>query len=273
MIYLYGSRALNHWYPKQFSIKDNTDWDIITDEGFTTIRGTIDVSEHINYAMDVCEHYGSCTYLESPIGKVCVVTPPGLMLFKRSHLHRPIGFDKHIIHYNFLKKELGQQLNYYYSLLSCLTQATKDKYGDRTPSLNKSKKEFFDDYVSKVYDHDSIHYATCYGERPIYEELKTDNDKVWCSKDKWDKLSCELRIKCVREEAFTIAIERFLLVKKNYPPLFAFSKAVEKICTTLTSGWFRDFAIDNWPEVMDYGSYDFYGKFLANESSLALYSN
>ena len=24
----------------------------------------------------------------------------------------------------------------------------------------------------------------------------------------------------------------------------------EKVCTTLTSGWFRDFAIDNYPEIL-----------------------
>ena len=24
----------------------------------------------------------------------------------------------------------------------------------------------------------------------------------------------------------------------------------KKVCTTLTSGWFRDFAIDNYPEIL-----------------------
>ena len=47
-----------------------------------------------------------------------------------------------------------------------------------------------------------------------------------------------------------IALERFVIPGKLNPKL-AYLKAVEKICTTLTSGWFRDFAIDNWPEVID----------------------
>jgi hypothetical protein len=63
--------------------------------------------------------------------------------------------------------------------------------------------------VTKKYEHDDIHYATCYGERPIYEELQTNSENVWCSRKLWDDLPHEKKVNCIREEAFVIAIERF----------------------------------------------------------------
>jgi hypothetical protein len=35
------------------------------------------------------------------------------------------------------------------------------------------------------------------------------------------------------------------------PAKLAFYKSVNKICTTLCSGWFRSYAIDNYTEVLD----------------------
>jgi hypothetical protein len=52
-------------------------------------------------------------------------------------------------------------------------------------------------------------------------------------------------------------MERFLIRNNwNYSYKGAYYQAVKKVCTTLTSGWFRDFAIDNFPQVMDLFSVD-----------------
>ena len=32
--------------------------------------------------------------------------------------------------------------------------------------------------------------------------------------------------------------------------MLCYMKALKKVCTTLTSGWFRDFAIDHYPSVV-----------------------
>jgi hypothetical protein len=159
-------------------------------------------------------------------------------------------------------KERIETDSFYQDLLEDLTVKTKEKYGDKTPKLNKNKKEFFDDYVTKIYDHDDIHLWTCYYDRPIFEKLKSNKETVWCKKSKWDLLTHEDKIRCVREEAFVIAIERFLLVKNRYPPKFAFMNAVTRICTTLCSGWFRDFAIDNWVEITncDYNFWEIFNE-------------
>lgn len=248
-MFITGSRALNFWYP-QISIKPDADWDIVTKEDVKHTN-KIDVAPEGLMSYEICSVYATNEYMETPEGTANIVSPKCLMLFKRSHLHRPLDFPKHIRHYHFLKSQIKDLDETYFSLLKERTRLTKEKYGDRVPSLKKTKKEFFDDYVSKVYEHDDLHYATCFGERPIYEELKTDDESVWCSRKLWENLKHEKKINCVREEAFVIAIERYLIPKKGYPAKFAFKNAVERICTTLTSGFFRDFAIENWYEIVD----------------------
>jgi hypothetical protein len=37
----------------------------------------------------------------------------------------------------------------------------------------------------------------------------------------------------------------------KYPAKLGYNKALNKVCTTLCKGWFREFAIDNYPEVME----------------------
>lgn len=253
-LYLTGSRALHHFFP-EFSVKDDTDWDVVGD---VESSRSVDVAPSDVNTEEVCLRYADAE-ISTPIGVATLVSPTGLMLLKRSHLHRPIEWVKHIRHYHFLKSRCVTDEKYD-ELLATRTRLTKEKYGDKTPKLNKTKAEFFDDYVIKKYEHDDIHYATCYGERPVYEELKTDNEKVWCSKEKWACVSHEKRIQCVQEEAFVISIERYLIPEPKFPVKFAFGKAVSRICTTLTSGWFRDFAIENWPEIIDC-NYNFVERF------------
>jgi hypothetical protein len=261
-MFLTGSRALNWWYPEQFPIKDNTDWDLVGDNIKSDQSCLVDVGPDGLLSKEICEHYNSGETIPTPYGPAYVVYPVCVMLFKRSHLHRPIKFAKHIRDYHWLKSRQYEKAgdNTYNDFLKERTKLTKEKYGDKTPSLKQKTNDFFDDYVTKKYKHDDLHLATCYGERPLYESLKTDNDLVWCSKSKWNSLSHSDQINCVREEAFVIALERYLINKKGYPAKFAFNNAVERICTTLTSGWFRDFAIENWAEIVDC-DYDFVGKF------------
>lgn len=256
-MYLIGSAALYHTGD---AIKFQ-DYDLVLENELIEPQKGIDIGPNDIRSLDVCRKYDSGIVVDTPVGQAKVVAPIGIMLMKRSHLHRPIKFAKHIQDYHRLKAKYFSQVDpEYFTLLAERTKLTKEKYGDKTPKLNKSKDEFFDDYVKKIYEHDHIHYATCHYDEPIYELLKSDSDSVWCSKKLWDQLLFENKIKCVREEAYVIAIERYLMWKRNYPPKFAFDSALERICTTLTGGWFRDFAIENWPEIRNH-NYPFLQKF------------
>lgn len=81
--------------------------------------------------------------------------------------------------------------------------------------------------------------------------MQDDPSKAWCSKEKFNSFFHSQKLQCVAKEAYVIATERFLVPKDwNFPTKLAFYLSVNKICTTLCSGFFRDFAIDNYEEVL-----------------------
>ena len=253
MKYLIGSRALSLYYPQK-----PKDWDILTSE---PQKSTIVSGDRIEFlpldsllSKEICNEYADGR-VSTPVGMATVVGPVGLMLIKRSHLHRPLKFQKHVRDYHLLKEKHGPETNEMYDLLlEERTKLTKEQFKDRTPKLNMSNEEFFDDYVEKFMDHDDIHRATCFYDAPIYERLKHDETKAYCAKDLWEQLSDEDKTKCVQEECRTISLERKLIPSWNkgetYPIRFAYAYAAERVCTTLCSGWFRDWAIEHWPDVM-----------------------
>jgi len=132
------------------------------------------------------------------------------------------------------------------------TALTHKMFPQGSPNLNQTVEDFFDDAVTKKYEHDYLHSLFAYYEKPMYTRLQTDSTKAWCSKELWDGLTHVEQLQCVAEETYVIATERFMVPKDwNYPMKLAYGKALNKVCTTLCSNWFRDKAIDYYPEVME----------------------
>jgi hypothetical protein len=130
------------------------------------------------------------------------------------------------------------------------------------PKLNSSKKAFFTDNVPYVYDHDSIHEAIALYDEPAYKKYQVDGEEVLTSKNKFFACHHGVRLAGVYEEACVLAIERALVPHpdKNTPET-AFLKALEKVCTSITSGWFREFAWERYDEVVRmYHTYPCYWK-------------
>jgi hypothetical protein len=125
---------------------------------------------------------------------------------------------------------------------------TYKQYGQNVPSLNKTKDDFFDDAVDKIYIHDDIHAVVAFGDEPMFRKIQKSETMVHCFFDMWQYLPYSDQVHCVQEEAMVIALERFIIPGRIKSQRVAYLKALEKICTTLTSGWFRDFAIDNYQE-------------------------
>ena len=127
----------------------------------------------------------------------------------------------------------------------------KEQYWYSHPKLNVSKKEFFsDDGVNYIYDHDSIHESIVLpGNKPVWTAFSCG--QVMSSKEAFfGKLSQSERLLAVLEESCVLAIERSYA---PYPDVLtykqAFDKALEKVCTSITSGWFREFAWEHYDEV------------------------
>jgi len=249
---LIGSRALEYWSP-DFQCKPNADWDIISEHQIIDETKRIEWHNFDTVANYDIQSYASDQFIEIAGQRVYIVNPIGLAIIKRSHLWRNLSFQKHITHYH-------KHLKFYSfmfttkdkEVLNKRTALTMAAYPQGHPSLKKSVEDFFDDYVEKKYNHDYLHELVAYHDKPLYTQLQRNPSSAWCDKDLWDKLSNDDKIKCVAEEAQVIAIERFLVPSNwNYAPRHAYLKALDKVCTTLCSGWFRDFAIDNYPEIFN----------------------
>lgn len=182
-----------------------------------------------------------------------VASPGGLALIKRSHLWRNLSFDKHITMYHrYLANSVISLSKQDEQFLKTRTELTHRTFPQGHPSLKKSKEEFFDDYVTKKYDHDDLHKIVAFNASPLYTRILKDNEPVFCDKEKWELLQHQEKLQCIAEETSVIAIERFLVPNDwKYPAKLAWMKSLQKVCTTLCSGWFRDYAIDYYPEVVD----------------------
>lgn len=245
---LIGSRALAYWIPS-FKLKPNADWDVIST---TPIDGT---EWHDRYLLnnDDLSYYTNDDHIIDFNGyKLHVLDLRGLSLVKRSHLHRDLGFDKHITHYHrYLSIYADEYTHDDWNFLSERIDQTKIRFPKGNPNLMQSKEDFFDDYVDKKYDHDYLHTLVAFDDSPVYTKMLRDPKLAWCEKEKWLNLIHRERINAVAEETLVIALERFMVPSNwKHAPKHAYMKALKKVCTTLCSGWFRDFAIDNYPEIV-----------------------
>lgn len=178
---------------------------------------------------------------------------PTLALLKRSHLWRDLKWDRHMwLYQTYLKQYEVLWTDLDKEFLQKRIGLTKEKYPQGNPRLNQSNQDFFDDAVEKKFDHDWLHELVAFTDKPMYTRLKKGGreDSAWCEKDLWDQLSHMEKIVCVAEESHVIACERFMIPNDwTYPQMKAYDTALKKVCTTLCSGWFRDFAIDNYMDI------------------------
>ncbi|MND52512.1 hypothetical protein D3C80_435290 [compost metagenome] len=143
-----------------------------------------------------------------------------------------------------------------------------ESYNYAHPKLDVSKEDFFKgDGVDYVYDHDSIHLAvalmtdfweshTVRTNRPAYTGYMKDGSEVMTSSEKFWSVSEETRLYGVYEETCVLALERSQiphgLGKEGGPTArWSFETALMKVCTSITSGWFRNYAYNNYDKVLD----------------------
>jgi hypothetical protein len=259
---LTGSKALDVHLGRPLNKK--TDWDFIASERELNSKGltyggkdslSIGNIEYLNVeSLNNHRFVGEeCSYLPVAMLDCNICTLQELYIQKRSHVHRPIKFDRHMFELRAIKGAMTTLTPEMEEMLEERKKLTRKKYNDKAPSLRKTNEEFFDDYVTKYYVHDQLHEVVAYYQCPIYTKLKRDDSLAACERDLWEALSYRDKLNCVREECYVIALERFIIPKlikgeRHTPFKVAFHMAHEKVCTTLTSGWFRDFAIDNFFE-------------------------
>ena len=122
------------------------------------------------------------------------------------------------------------------------------------PNLKQNKEEFFrpeDNFY--IYDHDSIHETVAVGPRPAYVEYAVPGQEVLSSKKRFfEEVTHQVRCRGVYEETCVLALERSQIPNDfKVDPDWSFKMALMKVCTSITSGWFREFAWENYDYILE----------------------
>jgi len=243
-----GSRAIQAWFP---DFKRNPkDIDFIS-------KTPLMSREVQHYWVD------SFQYILDNNKSDIYVDPNFLLTIKTSHAGWDIHWEKTMADILFLKKQ-GCVVDK--ELYNRLVKDWIGVHGKKWASLKgKTSTTFFEDAVPRKYVHDDIHEAVAVYDKPLYENLIVEG--VNCSEKGFDKLSFEDKILMTKEEIWVTALERY-----HIPSDFtcghaaAYGKSLKKLATTMSSGWFKFFILDNFQHLTGCKDKDYFEKFKQAES-------
>jgi len=207
----------------------------------------IDYSETGQELYNICENNSDLAYY-SCRGDL-VAYPEVLLALKMSHrfLKNSKNFLKTMEDIWYLR---NRGVRVPEALEDWVKRRSKATYDYSSPKLNQSKEDFFTSNFPYQYMHDDIHEAVKLYEKPIFELIKADKADVFCSKERFFSLDRKLQLATVYEESTTLALERSQLTHNfEVDPFWSFTKALEKVCTNISSGWWRTFSWENYYEV------------------------
>lgn len=192
------------------------------------------------------------SYVHPPLVRIASIDT--LYMMKMSHRYKKDSphFNKTMNDIKLMRREFGifdGEINP--DLQEIYQQRMKLTYTNKAYKLNVDKGSFFTDNVPYKYDHDSIHRAVAIGPVPAYTLYTKDGAEVMCDKNKFYDQPLIVRMNGVIEEAYVLALERSV-IPHNTDPDRAFMLAIEKVCTSITSGWFREFAWEHYDAILDY---------------------
>lgn len=180
-------------------------------------------------------------------GGIRFVKPEVVLMMKLSHRYK-----KDSVHFQKTRQDIlalrkkGIKLDDYLSKVLVERQRLTNPAGYK---LNVNKKEFFTDNVPYVVDHDNdLHVPLAHLDQPAYRYYMKDGAEVFCDKEKFFALPEEYRLYGVLEEAYVLACER-ALIPHGTDTKKAFDIALEKVATSVTSGWFREYAWENYDKI------------------------
>jgi len=233
-----GSTATYHWFNDARKPKD---LDLLTPAKIVGNHGdicVIDAQWH-----DACE-----AIMKASTDKV-FADPNVLLTLKMSHAHWNIHHDKTLFDIKFLQDK-GAVVNE--ELYGRLVKVWTQVHGKKHVPVNKPMAEFFADAVPRAFDHEWLHKQVAFHERPLHERIRKDMTNVRCHKDLWDTLTFDEKCECALEEILVTAIERTNITKDSLKSdkLKAVKMAHTKLCTTMATGWFARFNIENHFELL-----------------------
>jgi hypothetical protein len=144
-----------------------------------------------------------------------------------------------------------------------LKDREKATYTYEHPKLNVKKDDFFTgDGVQYVYPHDDIHEIVAHLDKPAYKFYQPEDSQVNVTKEMFFAQPRMIQLFGVLEEAYVLALERALIpFPGKMTPKRSFDMALMKVCSSITSGFFREFAWENYHEVQSLYNDDYVERF------------
>lgn len=219
-----------------------------------TFNGATKIVEASLWRLDEYYKVGSDSWLYDNLSDdywemfndVRYVTPQVVLMMKLSHRYKKDSVHFHKTRQDILLlRQQGVELDDYLKEILVEREKLTNPTGYK---LNVNKKEFFTDNVPYKYCHDSIHLAVAWPNQPAYTWYMQNGAEVMCDKEKFFALPESTRLEGVFEEACVLALER-AIIPHGTDPTKAFEIALEKVSTSITKGWFREYAWENYDKV------------------------
>lgn len=261
-MFIIGSKALNFFELKDDVSKSDTDF-ICTEEGYREKLKTLSVvhteSTRLGYTVFAVGHMPLEFQIDPELCQLVkthklhfgeFVNPEVVLALKETH-----KYLRNSPHFEKTRRDILMLRGWGYKVPACLKEWSRKRreltYWYKHPSLKQSKQDFFVDSFYK-WDHDDIHKSVAFYHQPAYEFYKKPDAEVECSRDLFFQVKEEIRLAGVLEECFVLALERHQIPNDFEPnPDISFKIALQKVCSSITSGWFRKYAWDKYDEVLE----------------------
>lgn len=243
---LVGSRAIKQHF-NDFP-REPKDWDYVAFPPYTFESNTKKVKD--------TEFLKNAILVERYSEKDEIVSANDLYTLKLSHIFWPIALDKHLFDIQFLKKkgcvadmELFERLYAYWSSM----------HGqNKRIDFDKKNEEFFQDKVHRQYPHDELHNII--NPSPLYKFVKPDLEAADISQELFNNLDRKQQLELIREEAYVLALERYMIPNSGTHWRVAYSKMLKALMQRLTPLWLGVFIAENYIDLQQ-PTFNYYEKF------------
>lgn len=185
---------------------------------------------------------------------------------KCSHIFWDINWRKHMHDIKFMN---SKDIEFNDELFHKLFDYWETYHGKRkVPSFDKDNEEFFDDNVEREFEHDELHKIVAYPDEPVFDKIKTDTNRANIEEGMFYRLPDKEKVRMLKEEAYVLALERFILRdNKLMPRVVAYKRMMKKLLMNLSPLWLAKWMVRNY-EKLDSPDRKYVDKFHHNKEKL-----
>ena len=213
--------------------------------------------------IDLHENSVLWSYIRNNKERVSIET---LYTLKCSHIFWDINWKKHMRDIKYLN---SKDIELDEVLYNQLIPHWENLHGKRrTPNFDSDNEEFFNDNVDREFEHDELHKIVAYPKDTVFDKIKEDKYRAEVSEHLFYDLPEEEKIRMVKEEAYVLALERYILNdNKLMPKVVAYKRMMKKLLMGLTPLWLAKWMTLNF-EKLDNPDRKFVEKFHHNKEKL-----